>query len=396
MSDVYYNENDPKAVRWLKELIRDGLIPDGDVDERSIKDVQPSGLIRYRQCHFLSGIGGWAYALSLANWPKENRSGPGVARASRSPQQESLREFAMRDTCGLIFDGPSKSAGLQQSLENRLRARMGATGSPEYALIWKHWDMPSGEPICALRASGHRTQGKGSTGWPTPRAEDSEQTGSHRGNLDTLNSASKASGWPTPRSNESNESNETQKLREARGVKASKNLDSTAQLMSGWPTPRSNDSTGEKIPPGREGGVALKTAVVAAGWQTPTSTLPQRSSLDAHEKRRQYRESIGRNSLAPGNLGEQVALYTGWSTPTTRDHKDGTEKSCENVPVNKLLGREVHASGTPPSGTNVSTERPEGFRLNPHFSLWLMGYPDEWESCGERAMQSSRKSPPHS
>ena len=38
-------------------------------------------------------------------------------------------------------------------------------------------------------------------------------------------------------------------------------------------------------------------------------------------------------------------LLKGWATPTVRDHKDGTAKSCANIPVNALLGREVHLSG---------------------------------------------------
>ncbi len=71
MSGVYYNDNDKNSAAWLRELIRHKLIPDGDVDDRSIKDVQPSELVRYHQCHFFAGIGGWAYALILANWPKE-------------------------------------------------------------------------------------------------------------------------------------------------------------------------------------------------------------------------------------------------------------------------------------------------------------------------------------
>jgi len=33
-----------------------------------------------------------------------------------------------------------------------------------------------------------------------------------------------------------------------------------------------------------------------------------------------------------------------WPTPTGRDWKDGTAKSCENVPTNGLLGRAVHDS----------------------------------------------------
>ena len=38
----YYNENDSFAANWLKELIRAKLIPEGDVDDRSIIDVEPS------------------------------------------------------------------------------------------------------------------------------------------------------------------------------------------------------------------------------------------------------------------------------------------------------------------------------------------------------------------
>jgi hypothetical protein len=32
---AYYNEFDPKAAAWLRELIRAGLIAYGDVDERA-------------------------------------------------------------------------------------------------------------------------------------------------------------------------------------------------------------------------------------------------------------------------------------------------------------------------------------------------------------------------
>ena len=52
---VYYNENDPRAAAWLRELIKDGLIPKGEVDERSIADVEPGDLAGYTQCHFFAG-----------------------------------------------------------------------------------------------------------------------------------------------------------------------------------------------------------------------------------------------------------------------------------------------------------------------------------------------------
>lgn len=67
----YYNENNQFAAQWLRELIKSGLIPAGDVDERSIEDVLPNDLKPYVQCHFFAGIGGWPLALQFAGWPKD-------------------------------------------------------------------------------------------------------------------------------------------------------------------------------------------------------------------------------------------------------------------------------------------------------------------------------------
>jgi DNA (cytosine-5)-methyltransferase 1 len=65
---AYYNECDPFAAQWLRELIKAGLIADGEVDERSITDVRPSDLAGFTQCHFFAGIGGWSHSLRLAGW----------------------------------------------------------------------------------------------------------------------------------------------------------------------------------------------------------------------------------------------------------------------------------------------------------------------------------------
>ena len=63
---AYYNEIDPFAVEWLKALINEGHIAPGDVDDRSITDVQPDDLNGYTQAHFFAGIGVWSYALRQA------------------------------------------------------------------------------------------------------------------------------------------------------------------------------------------------------------------------------------------------------------------------------------------------------------------------------------------
>ena len=64
-----YNENDPFAAAWLRNLAE--LIAPGVVDERSIADLRPGDLADYKQAHFFAGIGGWSYALRLAGWPDD-------------------------------------------------------------------------------------------------------------------------------------------------------------------------------------------------------------------------------------------------------------------------------------------------------------------------------------
>ena len=71
MSGAYYNEFDPFAATWLRELVKRGLIADGEVDERSILDVRPADLVGFAQCHFFAGIGVWSYALRRAGWPDD-------------------------------------------------------------------------------------------------------------------------------------------------------------------------------------------------------------------------------------------------------------------------------------------------------------------------------------
>jgi len=39
---AFYNEHDKKGAQWLRELIADGLIADGVVDERDIRDIAPA------------------------------------------------------------------------------------------------------------------------------------------------------------------------------------------------------------------------------------------------------------------------------------------------------------------------------------------------------------------
>ncbi|WP_210187376.1 DNA cytosine methyltransferase [Pararhizobium antarcticum] len=68
---AYYNEIDPAAAHILRAMIDAGVIAPGDVDERSIKEVNPDDLIGYTQCHFFAGGGLWSVAARLADWPDD-------------------------------------------------------------------------------------------------------------------------------------------------------------------------------------------------------------------------------------------------------------------------------------------------------------------------------------
>jgi DNA (cytosine-5)-methyltransferase 1 len=67
----YYNENAADKAAWLRELIKQNVVAPGEVDERSIAQVEAADLRGFAQCHFFAGIGVWSYALRLAGWPDD-------------------------------------------------------------------------------------------------------------------------------------------------------------------------------------------------------------------------------------------------------------------------------------------------------------------------------------
>ena len=142
--------------------------------------------------------------------PTSAPSGLAPARVSRFRARASARATPTNDIFGPLFTTSSPSADLQLSLESRLRARMGASGSQEFALTWKTWDMPAGEPICALRASERRTGGKGFSGLvhcSTPTVQDSANNAGpsqFERNTHPLNVQAVLASWPTPQEDNAN------------------------------------------------------------------------------------------------------------------------------------------------------------------------------------------------
>jgi hypothetical protein len=275
------------------------------------------------------------------------RSGPARVHASHSATQENNEPTPTSGTSGRKCSGSSESRSLTLSLVNKLKARFVTVGSTEYVQTWKAKHTPLGRLYSAHTASARRTSDNGCGGWPSPAVQNCDGGPNPEGNTGerfTLQTAANLTGWPTPNLNERGpEHRESKDKRGSGGI----DLQSTAQL-AGWPTPQVCE--GPNMSTMRENG--RRAARITP--QTVAALIPN-----------------------------------GWATPTSRDHKD---TGClDNVPVNALLGRQAAlASGPHQSSSPVETEKPGV--LNPAFSLWLMGYPAEWASCGAQAMQSSRKS----
>ncbi|WP_322111406.1 DNA cytosine methyltransferase [Tistrella sp.] len=220
----------------------DGLIPAGDVDERDIRDVLPSDLDQYRQCHFFAGIGGWALALRWAVWPSDRPIWTGSCPCQPFSAAGRRRGFADERHLWPAWAWLISQSRPTWSLANRLMGELQGRGSMLFRLTWSTQATPSGRRYCLLRASAPRTPGTGRSGWPTAAALDYRS--------ESATTAFDLARWAHSRG---------------------KPLSAVTSL-SAWPTCKATDSTGGRASRARGRGLNLNDLVLLVSWTTPAAS----------------------------------------------------------------------------------------------------------------------------
>lgn len=110
-------------------------------------------------------------------------------------------------------------------------------------------------------------------------------------------------------------------------------------------------------------------------WPTPRTVDGTRGAVRLNKRGKRQSDTTGIEYGA--TLGDSVHT---WPTPLTRDYKGGYQggRTRNGHISTDTLDITAQLTGEQSNGSNVEMAKPARSRLNPMFSLWLMGYPKSW------------------
>lgn len=264
--------------------------------------------------------------------------GPEVVPASPSAPLANSAATTTTATSGPSGSSSSASANLTSSLVSRLSKRFATAGLTLFVATWKEKATPLGRSYSAHTASVPRTNANVSTSWPSPAANNFD------GDLDAANKMVESGKWD-----------------------------------------RTTDQR-------------LRTQAHLATWVTP-SARDWKDTMGMVEVRKDGRGKIDQLPRQAHALVPKAA----WPTPQAIEQKETPEKKLArgaSAGLNLAVAANYTQAtplGPTSDGSTVATASAVRFRLNPRFSLWLMGLPAHaWASCGERVTRSLRRKPKRS
>lgn len=313
---------------------------------------------------------------SLSTLPDGREIGPpglAVVPVSRSRRRGKVKPKATTGTSGPSGStASSASVVLTRYLVNRLMLQFDTVGSMEYVQTWKERVTPSGRSYSEHTARGRLISDSDCTGWPSPIASDDTK----------LKQCTNIVGWPTATVNDATGSGYC--YSQGDHSKPCLKLPGAVEL-AGWPTPMAGSPGTEEYNPAGNNDSSRKT-VELVGWNTPRAT-------DG---------SNGGPNQTGGALPADAAI-AGWARPASRDHKDTPGMATTGVNPDgsersrlDQLPRQAGLIGSIPTGINAETGKPVAYpttkmRLNPFFSLYLMGFPVSWGLVGLASSIESKK-----
>lgn len=353
-------------------------------------------------------------------------SGQAAAHASLSARQAEQAGLLTSGTYGPTGIGLSRSAALQLSLANKLRARTASAGSILYRLTWKERVTPSGRPICALRASAWSGKSpKAANGYAGPFTIVSIPSfdpcfailpiGLAREistRAETIfASDSILSGWPTTTAGDAASTGNLTANRKSDAPFNSGVTMTDAATLSGWPTPCQQDGPNGGPAQGAGG---LPGCAPLVGWKTPNCPRSHDSDQSAgrvypSKKQQDLPEDAWLtdwncpDDRIPGCFANKP--LSGWPTtsvsndrsarPVVMTREDGTKNQQRLQDFAAISGpMRLTADGTLKTGCSAGME--SGGQLDPAHSRWLMELPPGWDDCAPMVTRSTRKRRPDS